>query len=578
MLSIHARLARSAVAAAVIALIAASAPATIGPVATASAAIGVTSTQPVIAPDLGSAANFGLLGAMVTNSKAKSTIVGDVGITGPGEIAWPDGDAVVTGTVHPVADSITAQAAEDASNAWQYVQNLPHDGTTGTLSGDLAGDIITPGLWFSSGALTIAAAAPLTFDAQGDADAVFIVQVGAAMSFGAAAVTNLVNGAKASNIYWQLLGAITIGAGADFEGTILSVGAITVGDGATVEGKVLAVSETYPGPAAAVTVSNMNPQLVVAFTVSQHADMVSAPEGTIVTYTITVKNVGQTAVTGRFTESIDGIVDDATYNNDATPGLTLTGSTLSWQQAMAEGEVVTLTYSVTTIRFGTGDGRLVNPIVAGANGQCDGSVGCSNVTTILRYTVSTVASETIAEEGMTINYVVTVRNIGQTEYTTLNPATASVDLTDLLDDAAYIDNADGLTRFGSALQWSGALPIADEQIFTYSAKVNEPDAGNRVIATAVAPGPTGLCDEAVGCSTATGVPHIPSFTIEKSVNTTVTTEGSNITYSMKVVNNGLVDFTTLMPATFTDNLSEVLDDATFVSTDNTSALTGASLA
>ena len=39
----------------------------------------------------------------------------------------------------------------------------------------------------------------------------------------------------------------------------------------------------------------------------------------MVTYTITVTNSGQTAYTGAaFADSLSGLLDDASYNNDAT--------------------------------------------------------------------------------------------------------------------------------------------------------------------------------------------------------------------------------------------------------------------
>jgi predicted acyltransferase (DUF342 family) len=50
----------------------------------------------------------------------------------------------------------------------------------------------------------------------------------------------LSGGAQANNIYWQVAGAVTIGANTEFKGNILGKTAITFGNSAKIDGRLLA--------------------------------------------------------------------------------------------------------------------------------------------------------------------------------------------------------------------------------------------------------------------------------------------------------------------------------------------------
>lgn len=49
----------------------------------------------------------------------------------------------------------------------------------------------------------------------------------------------LAGGAKAKNVFWQVNGAVTIGADAEFPGVVLATGAFTSGAGSLISGRVL---------------------------------------------------------------------------------------------------------------------------------------------------------------------------------------------------------------------------------------------------------------------------------------------------------------------------------------------------
>jgi hypothetical protein len=109
---------------------------------------------------------------------------------------------------------------------------------TGTVSADLGGQTLTPGVYNSATSLGLTGA--LTLDAQGNANAVFIFQAGSTLTTASASSVNLVNGAQACNVFWQIGSSATLGTASTFRGSILALTSITATTGATVDGRLLA--------------------------------------------------------------------------------------------------------------------------------------------------------------------------------------------------------------------------------------------------------------------------------------------------------------------------------------------------
>lgn len=105
---------------------------------------------------------------------------------------------------------------------------------------DLGGATLTAGVYHSAAALAVTG--PLTFDGGGESNAVFIIQTDAAINTTAGTEMNLINGARAANIYWVSGAATTLGASSEFSGNIVSYAAVTVGASSTVHGKVISVT------------------------------------------------------------------------------------------------------------------------------------------------------------------------------------------------------------------------------------------------------------------------------------------------------------------------------------------------
>ena len=171
--------------------------------------------------NLGNAARFSVL-ASAAATLPGSTLPGEVGA---GTVITDDAGTKYGSILHAVNDAATVAALTDATTAYNTLAALA---PTGTLTGDdLTGQEVFPGVYHRVAAFAMTT--PVTFNAQGDPSAIFVMQSDAALNTTASSTMNLLNGAKASNIFWVVKGAATLGASSYFSGTILSAAAITVG-------------------------------------------------------------------------------------------------------------------------------------------------------------------------------------------------------------------------------------------------------------------------------------------------------------------------------------------------------------
>ena len=201
-----------------------------GGVSPASAAV----PQAAAPVNLGAAAGFSVLaGPSIANTGAGTVLALDLGVSGT-LAGFPPG--TVTGTTH-IADAAVETAQEDRQAAYDAVAAQ----TGGTaFAGDLAGTTFTPGLYSTAAAVTNTGT--ITLDAAGDPNAIFVFQVGAALSSAAATKVVLTNGALANNVYWQVVGAVALGAGTKWVGTVLGASTVSFGEGASLKGRALTPS------------------------------------------------------------------------------------------------------------------------------------------------------------------------------------------------------------------------------------------------------------------------------------------------------------------------------------------------
>jgi uncharacterized repeat protein (TIGR01451 family) len=113
--------------------------------------------------------------------------------------------------------------------------------------------------------------------------------------------------------------------------------------------------------------------LTPGLTITKTADASSTSPGSVVHYTITVADTGQTPYTGAtFTDPLSSVLGDAAYNDDAsaTAGtVSFTSPTLTWTGNLAVGGTATITYSVTVNNPDTGDKTMVNTVTSPTAGS-----------------------------------------------------------------------------------------------------------------------------------------------------------------------------------------------------------------
>jgi hypothetical protein len=186
---------------------------------------------------LGTAATFEILaGSTVTNTGPTIITGGDLGLSpGSAVTGFPPGILTPPAVMH-VTDPIAAQAQLDLTTAYLYAAGLPGGAV---LPGDMSGLTFTPGLYKTSSTVMLSSG-NVTLDGQGDANAVFIFQVGSTLTTLGSTQVILAGGAQAKNVFWQVSSSATLGTNSIFQGTILSLQSITLDTGATLTGRALA--------------------------------------------------------------------------------------------------------------------------------------------------------------------------------------------------------------------------------------------------------------------------------------------------------------------------------------------------
>ena len=187
------------------------------------------------APNLGTAANFVLFTTTgAVGSTGVSNITGNVG-SGNGAITGFGG---LNGVIYN-ADAVTTQATADLLVAYNQLNVAVPTSFPGPVLGD--GQVLTAGVYSLPAAASLDA--DLTLDAQGNANAVFIFQIGGAFSTNASSEIILANGAQADHIFWKVEGAVPMAAGTIMRGTIIANNAaISLGAGGLLEGRALSTT------------------------------------------------------------------------------------------------------------------------------------------------------------------------------------------------------------------------------------------------------------------------------------------------------------------------------------------------
>ena len=203
--------------------------------------------------DLGAASDFVILAKSGISTVPTSAITGNIGVS-PAAATFITGFALtladgaafatstqVTGNVYAPGYAVPTPA--DLTAAIGAMQTAYTDAAGRTLpdhielaAGNLGGLTLPAGLYKFSNTVTIPSNVTLT----GSANDVWIFQIAGGLTQSSGKRVVLTGGALASNVFWQVAGAVTIGTTARMEGQVLSQTGISLGTGSAANGRLLA--------------------------------------------------------------------------------------------------------------------------------------------------------------------------------------------------------------------------------------------------------------------------------------------------------------------------------------------------
>ncbi len=197
-----------------------------------------------IAPPLGSAQSFAVLGASTVTNTGPTIITGDLGVSpGTSCTGFPapctGGVGVVNGTIYTGAGSLAGAAQSAALVAYSDLVAEPcGTNLTGMILGTSPGAVtLSPGVYCFP-----ATSAQLTGTLTLDGNGIYVFQIGSTLTTASNSSVVLANGATAGNVFWQVGSSATLGTDTVFAGSILALTSDTVTTGTSVTGRVFALN------------------------------------------------------------------------------------------------------------------------------------------------------------------------------------------------------------------------------------------------------------------------------------------------------------------------------------------------
>ena len=314
------------------------------------------------------------------------------------------------------------------------------------------------------------------------------------------------------------------------------------------------------------------PVLIPGLDLTVTANTASATPGSTVAYTIVADNTGQTTDTGvSFTASLARVLGDAAYNGNAAAStglVSFTSPNLTWTGTLAAGATATVTFSVTVNNPDTGDHRLAVTLTSTATGNnCPaGSTdpSCSSTVTVSSLAITNSANVASATPGSVVRFTATFTNTGQTPYYGITISTNAADVfDDAVPDGDQTATSGTLAIVGTAVNWTGDIPVGGTVTVTGTVTVDNPDTGNHLLAstiTTAAAGsncPAGSADPR--CSTSVPV-LVPGLTITNTPSTTAPVPGSVVGYTLTITDSGQTPYSGI---TVAESFAQMLDDAAY---------------
>ena len=188
-----------------------------------------------VAPSLGQASDFSVLGGSTVTNTGPTVVLGNLGLSpGSSVTGFPPG-TVTGGSIH-ISDAI-AQGAQDDTTA-AYISLAGQAANVDLTGQDLGGLTLTSGVYSYSTSAQLTGT--LTLDAEGNSGAVFIFQIGSSLTTASTASVEVINGGGTCNVFWQVGSSATLGTATNLVGNVIALSDITLNTGANVAGRVLA--------------------------------------------------------------------------------------------------------------------------------------------------------------------------------------------------------------------------------------------------------------------------------------------------------------------------------------------------
>jgi hypothetical protein len=188
-------------------------------------------------PVLGKASCFAIFSGNggVTNG-GDTYATGDIGTNVGLTVGY--NNLFITGDVHDIPDVLTAEATADLGVLYTHLNTLNYDIEL-LYPAQFGRNLeLTPHVYLLNAATTLTDT--LFMNAEGNPDAVFVIQINGALSTTVNSKVVLMNGAQAKNIFWKVDGAVSISDYSIFNGTIVANnGAINLKTGVVLNGRAL---------------------------------------------------------------------------------------------------------------------------------------------------------------------------------------------------------------------------------------------------------------------------------------------------------------------------------------------------
>ncbi|HEY0029770.1 MAG TPA: ice-binding family protein [Bacteroidia bacterium] len=194
-------------------------------------------------PNLGTTSCYALFSGNGSLTNTKNTnVMGDVG-TNVG-LTTGFNALNVTGDIHPIPDGSTSACATDLLNVYTYLNTLPTDIELLYPAQFGRNLVLTPHTYAMNAGVTFTDS--LYLNAEGNANAVFVIKINGALSTSTYAKVLLINGAQSKNVFWKVDGAVEINNFSEFKGTIVANnGAVSLNNGVELDGRAYTTNGAF---------------------------------------------------------------------------------------------------------------------------------------------------------------------------------------------------------------------------------------------------------------------------------------------------------------------------------------------